>query len=72
MKPSVYRINVAQDSGRKLFGTNETAYVGLFATEIQDQGIAFEVAKELRDRFPAPEFNVSMTYWKCSGSEELF
>lgn len=62
-----FRINVARYAGKGYAGAPR--YTHLFATEIPGptEDKAVEVFKELEQRFPAPEFEVTVTEWRYRG-----
>ena len=67
---SHYRINVAKRSGVSFTGGD--LYSHLFATA-PDSGAMWSADKALmmlemmQEKFPAPEYKVDMTHWRCSG-----
>lgn len=68
------RINVAKaDRHMSVTGSGKlvTKYTHFFATEIKcnDPKQAKEVFQELVGRFPAPQWNVTATFWQVEGRE---
>ena len=70
--PSHYQINVARAiPGSKAYGGGPT-YTHLFATDPMsghywDAAQAMAVLSLMQEKFPAPEYSVTMTHWRCSG-----
>lgn len=60
-------INVARDSGRKRFGSDEPAYVHFFLAEVRDAHEAQEVFASLKAAYPAPAFSVTVRRVECVG-----
>lgn len=66
---SFWRINVAAISGKNWDGT-EDRYVHFFKVDVSGcmESGAKAVFNELKERFPMPDFKVTVTYWNIGGS----
>lgn len=68
--PSHTCINVAKNTGMKLAGGIDQ-YIHFFRVIIEARPEDIEVSeplKAIQKAFKAPSFEVSVTYWKCSGT----
>ena len=67
---SKYTINVARATGHMLFGGTKPQYAHYvtvydeFSTEKQ----ITEITKDLKQRFPEPDFKVELARWECVGT----
>lgn len=72
MIPCNYEINVArvnENYSYYIAGQKHTVYARLFTANLGD--ISLNEAKEIfaimKEKFPAPEYNLTLTYVKCVG-----
>lgn len=68
--PSNFEINIAQaDPKHRQFGTNKPLYRHHAKLELGQMLEANALLKlaDTRTRYPAPDFNVTMTHWVCRG-----
>lgn len=65
---SHYKINVAKLAVIDTY-TNRPLYRHLFATDggLVNEAFAAIVFREIKERFPAPEYNVTITYMRATG-----
>lgn len=66
LKESHYNINVAKlNVPNPKIGT----YHHFFDVDCVQKNEAMRVFKSLREQYPLPEYNISVTYWNCSGKQ---
>lgn len=70
--PSNCAINVAKaHPTQKQFGTDKPRYLHYVAVELGQRPAdeAMAIFADTKARYPAPEFSVTMTHWRCTGHE---
>jgi hypothetical protein len=63
---SHYRINIAKAQDHQVLG-EKVRYKHHFAIDIIHQQEAMDIFVEMTENYPAPTYNIEVTYWNIGG-----